>query len=359
MADWANTISISIVLGPSPPSRQGFGTALLIVDQDAGNSLNGQRVMSFASYEEAETANTAGYISATTLDFLAAAFSQQPTPAAVKVGYHDSGLPETLAAALTAIRAYDDDWYGLAIYSRADADIVAIANAVEALAGEKFFVAQTDDASMLDAGLPAGLTTLTGKEYTALKYHSSDAQPSDLAWLVSRLVWDPDSKSAPWEGQVRDVTALATSLTTAQRDFVVANNANLGLPFSSAPYYVSPGQNMAGRAIYEIISAAWLRARIREDIAYEKLKHTNRGEKIIVDSTGQAKILGIIGVWLQQGEAVGHFVRGQTRVTGETITSADILARRLRFKVEAQIAADARLFNVTIYLQADALQQAA
>jgi hypothetical protein len=358
-ANWLSTITIVVILSTSPPSRQGFGTAMFLVDQDAGNGLNGARSMSFASYTEAAAANTAGYISAGTLEALRVGFSQQPTPATIKVGYHDTGAAETIAAAITAIRAFDDDWYGLAIYSRADADIVAAANAIEAISDSpKFFVAQSDDASLLDAGMPAGLTTLTGKERTALLYHSSDAQYGDLAWLVSRLVWDPDSKSAPWEGQIREVAAI-TAITSAQRDFIVTNKANVGLPFSSATVYVSPGQNMNGRAIYEIVSGDWLKARFSEDIAYEKLKHTDRGEKIIVDSTGQAKILGILNLWLQQGEAVGHFVRGETRVTGETITSADILARRMRFKVEAMIAADARLFNVTIYLQPTELQEAA
>lgn len=355
-ANWLSTLIITIVLGASPPSRQGFGTALLLVDK-ATNTLNSGRVMSFASFAEAQAAQTAGYISATTLDFLQAAFSQQPTPAVVKVGNQNTAGAETIGAAITAIRAADDDWYGLAIYSRADADIVAAANQVEA-DGAKFFVGQSDDSSWLDSGIPAGLSTLSGKERTAIIYHSSDAEPADFAWLVSRLVWDPDAKSAPWEGQIRDVASI-TAITSAQRDFIVTNKANVGLPFSSANVYVSPGQNMNARAIYEILSADWLKARITEDISFEKLKHTSRGEKIIVDSTGQAKILGILRVWLQRGEQVGHFVTGQTRATGESITSADILARRLRFKVEAQIAADARLFNVTIYLQADALQEAA
>lgn len=356
-ATWASTITIQIVLGASPPTRQGFGTPLLMVDQ-ATNTLNTARTMSFATYTEAQAAQTAGYISATTLDYMQAVFSQQPTPSVVKVGRRDTAAVETVAAALTAIQAADDDWYGLAIYSRVDADIVAAANAIEAGAS-KIFLAQSDDTSLLDASLPAGLTTLAAKERTALLYHTTDAEPGDLAWLASRLVWDPDSKSAPWEGQVRAVASYTTGLTSAQQGFIATNKINAGLPFSSADFYVSPGQNMNGRAIYEIVSGDWLKARIAEDIAYLKLQHTARGEKIIVDSTGQAKILGILAVRLEQGESVGHFVRGQTRATAEAITTADILARRLRFKVEAQIAADARLFDITIYLQPDALQLAA
>lgn len=355
-ADHSNTIQVNIFLGPSPPSRATFGIALLLTDK-ATNTLNGSRVMSFADADEAADAQGLGYISATTLAFLQAAFSQIPTPSVVKVGNQDTGNSETIAAAIAAIEQADPNWYGLCIYSRLDADIVAAANDIEAR--NKLFVAQSDDPSLLDAGLPAGLSTLSNNERTALIFHDADAQPADLAWLTSRLVFDPDETSAPWEGQVRGVAPLTTGLTSAQRDFIIANKANVGLPFSSAPVYVSPGQSMAGRGFYEMLSADWFTARISEDVALLKLAHTSRGEKLIVDASGQGKILAILNQRLAQGEDVGHFVRGQTRATALAITSADIAAKRLRFKVEAQIAADARNFVFNVHLQADALQEAA
>lgn len=353
--DWSSTITTNIFLSPSPPSRASFSTVLFLVDQDSGNSLNGVRVATYASGSEAEAAQVAGYISATTLSFLQDAFAQIPSPARIKVGYRDVGGAETIAAALTAIEAVDTDWYGIAMYSRSDADIVALSAAIETR--KKIAVAQSDDPSILDAALPAGIAAINGAERTALIYHSSDAEPADLAWLVSRTVFDPDSTSAGWEGQVRGVGAV-TGLTTAQRDLATANDANIGLPFSSADFYVSPGVNMAGRGLYEILSGDWFAARVSEDTAFLKLSHTARGEKIIVDATGQMKILGILNARLLQGEDAGHFVKGQTRATAETITLADQTARRLRFKCEAQIAGDARLFVFNVYLQPDALQVA-
>lgn len=358
-ADHSNTIEINIFLAPSPPSRIGFGTALFLVDQDAGNSLNGSRVASYAGAAEAQAANTAGYISSSTLAALIAGFSQIPTANRIKVAYRDTGASETISAALTAIDAVDTDWYGIAQYSREDADIVALSAAIETR--KKIAIVQSDDASILDAGLPAGISAIDGAERTALIYHSTDAQPADLAWLTSRLVFDPDTRSAPWDGEVRGITAYTTGLTSSQRDLAIANNANLGLPFSSAGFYVSRGVNMNGRALYEIVTGDWFRARVSEDIAYLKLQHTARGEKIIVDSTGQAKILAILNARLSQGEnpSTGHFPQGQTRAVGEDITLQDIQARRLRFKVEAQIAADAVNFVVNVYLQPDPLQIAA
>lgn len=355
-ADWSSLITVNVFLAPAPPGRAGFGTALFLVDQDDGNSLNGVRVAEYFSSSEAETAQAAGYISADTLLALQAGFSQIPTPASIKVAYRDTGTSETMAAALTAIEALDTDWYGTAIYSRADADILAWGALIETR--KKLFVAQSDDSSWTDAGLPAGLSTLAGRERTAVIFHDADTEPADLAWLVSRLVFDPDETSAPWEGQVRGVAALTTGLTSAKRGFIEANYANVGLPFSSANYYVSPGVNCANRAIYEILTGDWFAARVAEDFAAMKLAATARGSKLIVDATGQAAGLGILNQWLATGEAAGHFPKGQTRATAYAITTADETAHRLRFKVEAQIASDARVFDINVYLQPSALQTA-
>jgi hypothetical protein len=354
-ADWSNTIVVNIVLGTLPPARAGFGIPLMLVDK-ATNTLGGSRVKSYASAADVATSLLASEISATTAAWLNAAFSQVPTPTKVKLAYHDTALPETLSAALTAIEAVDTDWYGTAIYSRVAADIVTWAGLIEAR--KKLFVAQSADTSWLDSGVPIGFSTLTSYERTAVLFHDTATQAADLCWLASRLVFDPDNQSAPWEGQLRGVNAYATPLTTGQRDFVEANHANAGLPFSSATFYVSPGQNLHGRALYEMVTADWLAARISEDLQDLKLSHTDRGEKIIVDASGQVKVLAILNARLQQGEGAGHFARGQTRATALAISAGDIAARRLQFKVEAQIGADARNFVFNVYLQPTALQAA-
>lgn len=354
-ADWSSLNQINIIFSPSPPARLSFTIPLLLVDK-ATNTLGGSRIVTFGSAIEVAAALVAATISSTTAAWLTAAFSQVPTPARIKVANHDTAGSETLAAALAAIEALDTNWYGTAIYSRANADIAAWALLIEAR--KKLFIAQSGDSSWLDSGVPAGLSAIAAYERTGVIVHDTATTAADLNWLASRLVFDPDVQSAGWEGQVRGVAALGTGLTTAQRDFVVGNDANVGLPFSSATVYVSPGIVQSGRAIYEIVTADWLAARLSEDFAYAKLAHTAKGEKWIVDGTGQVEGLGLINARLQQGERIGHFVQGQTRATAEPITTQDILDGKLRFKIEAQIARDARQFVVNAYLQPDALKAA-
>lgn len=355
-ADHSNSIVVNIFLSASPPTRTGFSTPLYIADQ-VTNSLNGAKVASYDSASAAATAQGAGYISASTLAALQAGFSQQPTPRRIKVAKRDTAAAETYAALLAAIDAVDTDWYGVAQYSRVDADIVALATEIETR--RKIYLAQSGDSSWLDAGLPAGLSTLAGKERTAVIYHDTAAQPADLAWLASRLVFDADSKSTPWEGEAKGVAALATPLTGAQRDFIITNKANVGMQYGAVPFWVRPGVNANGRALYEIVSGDWFEARVREDLMKLKADHSARGQKLLVNAVGQGKVLGILNAWLSRGVGAEHFEKGQYRATGEEITDADRTARRLRFKAESQIAADATTFEFNVYLQQTPLQQAA
>lgn len=80
-----SNITVNVTLDPSPLQEAGFGTVLLLVDE-ASNSLDGDVVATFTSYEDAVTYNTGGFISASTLAAAAVVFSQRPKPAEFKVG---------------------------------------------------------------------------------------------------------------------------------------------------------------------------------------------------------------------------------------------------------------------------------
>lgn len=347
-ATHSNKIDVNIFLDPRPVSRAGFSTVLLEVPL-ATNSLGGERVVTYANAGEAEDAQLAGEISATTLGALQAAFSQNNRPNKIKVGYVDVVGAETYATALDAIELVDPDFYGVVPISRASADQLAVSQAIEA-DGFRLCFLQSDDAGWLTTGIPMAWSAAAERERTAIVYHDATGEWADLCWACDRLSFDPDSYSAPWECQIKEVAAYTTGLTTGQRDFALDNKANLVLPFSVAERYVAPGTNLNGRRLYEILTADWIKTRIEEDIAYVRLQTANRGEKIIVDSSGQALILSYIKKWLQIGEAVGHFQQGQTRADGDAITQADRDANRLRFTVRATIAGDAANFTFNVYL---------
>lgn len=348
-ATHGSNVVVNVYLDPSPARQAGFSVLMLLVPL-ASNSLNGNRVMEFASYEEAQTARTASYISASTLLAAEVAFSQRPKPTALKVGYVDLVGSETYATGLTAVIAADADFYGLAITPRTDTEIALVGAAVEALSKKILFGFQGDDSSWLNAGIPSGLSAMAAYERSVPHYHDSDAEWMDVGNLVNRLVYDPDVQSAPWSGhQVRGVDAYTTGLTETQRTAALANNANLGLPYGGQDFVIDKGVNMAGRPVDEIITSDWFSTRLQERTAALVVEHANRGEKITVSKAGQKKILAVVEALLATGVSVGHFVDGQTEVVAETITSTDRTNRQLRFTVRAQLASSGRLFTFNCY----------
>ena len=96
-------VSVSVYLDAARVTQASFSTCLLIVPLSA-NTLNGDRVMSFASYTDAQDAEAAGYISAATLEAVNVAFSVDHTPEAFKVAYID----DTSVAATKAFKDFGD-----------------------------------------------------------------------------------------------------------------------------------------------------------------------------------------------------------------------------------------------------------
>jgi hypothetical protein len=346
-------ISIDIVLDAAPVESAGFGTVLLAVPQ-AQNSLNSERVAEYASVDEATAANTAGYISASTLAAITAAFSQTPRPESVKVGRVDLVGGETYASAIALIRAVDDDWYVYCVTTRTAADQTAVITAIEAI--DKVCVLQSGDATLLTGALPAALSGYASAKHTAIVYHDTAAEWADVAWAVSRSVWDPDVTSAAWTGEVAGVNAYATALTSAQRTNLQAIHVNVGLPYGSADFYVDAGKNGEGRPLYEIVTKHWFAARVREDVIEEKLNHDARGAKIPVTTTGQAKIKAIVDARLEQGVAAGHFVAGEIETTMPEITDDDRDNERIRIEGRAQIAVSGRIFDFDLNFGRDPLE---
>jgi hypothetical protein len=165
---------------------------------------------------------------------------------------------------------------------------------------------------------------------------------------VSRLVHDPDVTSAAWIGELKNVAAIDPLPTSSEVAFIDGNNANVGLEFGSAPVFVYEGINGNGRDIDHVLSGDWFSARLSERTQALVQDYAQRGIKLPITTIGQSIITSLIEAQLAQGVTAGHFAANQTRVTAEDITTADILAKQLRFTVEAQLVSNANniIFNV-------------
>ncbi len=368
-ATHAPNITVNVTMAATPVQETGFGTVLLLVPL-ATNSLNGVRVVEYTTYEDAQTAQTAGYISAGTLLAVAACFAQRPKPASIKVGYVDlaSGTPETYATGLAACIAYDSAFYGLAITSRVDTDIALVSNAVEALEPTKpiLFCFQDSDSSWLDAGAPTNIAAVAANEQTFGVFHTSDSEWADVRALCNRLAYDPDLKSVPWHYfNLKGCAECSPVPTAAQRVLALANYINLPMGFGGSSTVIDAGVNLSGRPIDEIVTKDWFKVRLAERTQALALDYGNRGDKLTVDRSGQSVVVGLCDGLLQQGVTAGHFVAGvdenddpTTSTVAETISSADRTARRFRITIRAQNAIAGRLFTFNAYFSRDPIQGA-
>lgn len=329
-----SNISIDLTLDAAPPALFGFNVMYV------AETTIAERVRMYASASDVDADED---ISSAIKGALKTAFAQQPRPGLVKLGKKEA--LESYADALTAIAAEDADWYGLAIDSRTAADIIAAADWVESRT--HLFVAQSADADWLTSGQPAAFSDIATHERTAVIFHDTATEYADVAWLAGRLVFDPDTYSVPWDAQIRGVTAYATALTTGQRDFAIANNANLSLPYGSVETFVDPGVNISGRTLDEIVTADWFKLRLESKVAQAKINASGRGEKIPLGRVGVSILRPLVESQFAEGVAAGHFVEGQTEVEFISPTQADIDARRIRATGRAQLTVGARIFDFT------------
>lgn len=347
MATHDSNIQISITLDAAPAALFGF-TPLHITEGDILDIP--ERVRAYASAKEVDADTD---ISTAAKAELKAHFAQTKRPGLVKLGVKDAA--ETWVEALTSIEAIDDGWYGLTCATRLDSDIVDISDWVETRT--KLFIAQSREEGWLQPGdvWPSAFASIKTNERTALIFHDTNTENADCAWLANRLVFNPDTFSAPWDAAIQGVAPYVSQLTTGQRLGIMAKNVNVMLPYGPAPTFVDAGVNLMGRPLYEIVTADWFKIRLESKIAQAKINASARGEKIPLGSQGVSILRPLVESQFSEGERVGHFVPGQTSVDFISPTAADIAAQRIRATGKAQLSVGARIFEFDFNFQRTAV----
>lgn len=346
-ASHEDNVQNTIALDPVAEPEAEFKTVLYMRD---GISLNGDRVRTYTSLNAVQADEAAGYVDAVVTSWARKAFNQRPAPKQIKVGKVDTVGLETYDDAYNLILAEDCEFWAVTVDTRTPATQVAFAAEIEADAGgttpiRRFLILQSSDAAWKTPGLPAAYAAIDGYERTAVIYHDDDGEQIDGAWAVARAVFDPDVRSQPWDGRVRDVAKLTTSPTPAEQANLDDNFANHALKYGSAPTFVDGGWNINGRFIHEIMTADWFYQRMREDVIDLKLTYSDRGRKVPLDETGRTLIEGLIEGRLNTAVAADHFELGQTEATSEEISDTDKTLGRIRAGGAATFLQSGRLFE--------------
>jgi len=358
-----DSISITIYIAPVPGEGASLTTVLLLVNK-VTNPLDGSsRYLEFNSATDVSDALTATYISSVTAQGLTDAFSQSPKPKKIIVGYVDTAGAESYADGLDAVIAAGANFYVVTIDSRADADILAVSARLEAL-GFRFLVLQSDDADWLTSGYPVAMAAIEGRERTVITYHDAYAEWLDLCAATARSSFDPDVKSAPWNGQIKEVADYTIALTSSQKTLALANEVNTMTTWGTQKWF-SEGKNANDRPIDHIVTVDWFQTRLSERITDYVQLQASKGNKIVVGtvgqtgSEGQVAILGVIQGLIQDGIDAGHFIETEDddgnaipNATAQAVTAADITGQKLRFACQLVFTTGAINFDFDLYFSA-------
>lgn len=321
-------------LAPTPQSQTGLSVPVLI---DANSALDGDLFRTYLTPEQVEVDLAATELSAFAADALQTAFLRTPRPAAMIVASVETG-PSDLDSYVKVLDALGEQFFvtGFTIDSRVNTDIADVALA--ASSRKKIFIAQSSDADLKTAGLPAALSTIEDIDWPAIILHDEDTEPADFAMLARNLAVDPDTNSRNWTGRVPGIDAYAEGfLPSEDIQVVVDNNVNVIAEFNQRPGWVFPGRALNGRPIAELLTALWFDVRWKERVSRKFDEYDKRDEKFPVSLAGQLVLQGEAEAIISTGVSAGHFASpDQVIIDLPAISQADRDAQRIPIDITIQ-----------------------
>jgi phage tail sheath gpL-like len=276
------------------------------------NALSGAFTCTDGTTKVTVAANSAGVL------FRYHSFSREFT---IKDVTADPGI----ATDLTAIRAADDDWYGLILDSQGAAEVAAAAAAIETL--EKILVFNTADSVCRQSGTSDILSTLETSAYarTAGLFHTDLDGYASAAWMGQRFARDPGSDTWAYKtlaGIPADV------LTTAEQGYIAAKQGSYYVEIAGRNVTIG-GKVASGEWIDVVRGRDWLVARLREEIFAllansEKLPYTDAGVAAVV-----AVIQGVLDDAVNRGFLAASPEPTVTAPDVADVSSVDKAARLL------------------------------
>lgn len=308
MSDIDRIIQIQIDRQTTAVSQVGFGTMLLLADVAEKPVGQTSRVRTYDKDGFGADFSSGDDVYQALTDY----FSQELLPAEAKVAYIEG--TETVVEALDAIRTEDDDWYALALVSRALADQQAAASYVQSL--RKIAGFGSSSSNILDKTTPNLVNDFFSNSYGrafAGYYGEAATKYPEIAWLGRVLPADPGSIT--WKFKTL-VGIVPDSLSSTQRGNIRDEFGNY--------YNRVGGVNITeegwmgdGGFIDEVRGVDWIHARMQEAIYARlvnlpKIPYTNAGADVIVNEMEAV---------LRRAEVQGILVPGQSSVTKPDVRS--------------------------------------
>lgn len=178
-------VNVQITRSTTSITRQGFGTMLVLVNEEDGVANKGFRVKTYGSFSD-----VADDWDETDFAYIAAQayFGQTPSPDYMMVGIYDNGTTEadtSYADALDKVYDLDSSWYALIADTRDATEIENLADSVAAY--ERIYITSSSDSTILDSTDStdiASVLSTASHDRTAVLYSTDEAEAPEAAWFV-------------------------------------------------------------------------------------------------------------------------------------------------------------------------------
>ena len=338
-----NYININITRGKLGVNSSSLNTLLIIGDTKkavAENTL--PLVKSYGSLAEVAV----DYTNTANPEYKAASsyFGQDVKPTKLLIGrVIGTQQTDTFAAAYPKITLANNDFYGVVITSKVEADQLAIAGLVEA--DNKIFGVSNENVIMLDGGDTNSLAYKTKnlnllRTYVTYNGLASNTYP-EAAWTGK--MFSKDAGSATWA--YKNLSGVvADKLTSANVTGLQTNNCNFYVSFGGVDSTFD-GKTAVGEFIDIVQGSDWLTANMQAKIANaflnaDKIPMTNQGigilENMVRASLNEASERNII-----DGQSIIVTVPDVLAVS-----PADRLARKINISFEARLSGAIHIIGI-------------
>ena len=333
-ANLNNNIIINILLTAGAVARTEFGL-VCFGSNDVGFASGVHKVYESIAAVRADalTATPAGELTAQCVVAGEAFFAQPVRPPRFMVCEVVDQIAGTeLADSLDAAYAAQP-FYCLCLQSREILQIVTADLWVAGAGAQQF--SQSSDAPFL-AGTPGATnvgdtinTAATNR--TMVLYHATDAEELIVALAAAFFVTDPDVSTTTLARQKAVGTYTPDVISDTEKASILAVNANVYLQELSN-FIVFPGKMGGGGFCDKTLSADWLAARTKENIAQLLQDKAAQKTKIPYTQVGMQDIAGEAVAVQDKGEDVqlAHFVPDSSFVTVPKLATVDAATRAAR-----------------------------
>lgn len=282
---YSRVVNVSLSRNDNFPTRRGFGTQLILTHTAVAGIVDAtKRTKMYASLQEVE----ADYPASTTVYAAAlSAFSQNPRPVRLKVGYvatpvgaDDAAKKADFLTSLGSLNDYDQSWYMITI-DKALRDQPYLDGLVEWVEAQpKIAMIDSNDVKLED---PADETNIAARhkgtvERTAVFYHTDPDEylaASIAAYMSTRNFDDADSaytvkfKKAPGVQNVDIGSAAVTAVTGFVEGIGQSESsghcANVLIDIGDQNFLVEGSMLTQNVFLDEIHATDWIIARTEEE----------------------------------------------------------------------------------------------